>query len=274
MNMISAFADEIGDDLDLQISTLKANGVGNIELRSVWGKNVLLLSEDEVKEVKKRASDNGLGFSAIGSPLGKFPLEGDFNFQMEGLKRALDFAAILEAPYIRMFSFFMPEGQDPAQHRSQVIDWLSQMIREAEKTTIILAHENEKGIYGDTGNRCLDLYTTLQSKSFTGIFDFANFVQCNQHPYEDCWQKIQPYINYFHVKDALLGSGKVVPAGQGDGNVEIILREAYASGFSNFLTLEPHLSLAEANYGRTSPELFTTATSALKKILSKIGVGV
>lgn len=272
--MISAFADEIGDDLDLQISTLKANGVGNIELRSVWGKNVLLLSEDEVKEVKKRASDNGLGFSAIGSPLGKFPLEGDFNFQMEGLKRALDFAAILEAPYIRMFSFFMPEGQDPAQHRSQVIDWLSQMIREAEKTTIILAHENEKGIYGDTGNRCLDLYTTLQSKSFTGIFDFANFVQCNQHPYEDCWQKIQPYINYFHVKDALLGSGKVVPAGQGDGNVEIILREAYASGFSNFLTLEPHLSLAEANYGRTSPELFTTATSALKKILSKIGVGV
>ncbi len=272
MNMISAFADEIGDDLDLQIATLKANGIGNIELRGVWGKNVLQLSEAEVKEVKKRAADNGLGFSAVGSPLGKFPLDGDFTIQMEGLKKALDYAAILEAPYIRMFSFYIPQGQNPATVRTQVIDWLAHMIHEAEKTNIILAHENAKGIYGDTGKRCLDLYVTLESPSFTGVFDFANFVQCGQRPYEDCWLALQPYITYFHVKDALLATGKVVPAGQGDGDVEKILREAYLNGFSNFLTLEPHLSLAEASYGKTSPELFKTAADALKGILAKIGV--
>jgi hypothetical protein len=44
------------------------------------------------------------------------------------------------------------------------------------------------------------------------------------------------------------------------------------NGFNNFLTLEPHLSLAEANYGRTSPESFRTAVAALNGILGKIGI--
>jgi 3-dehydroshikimate dehydratase len=270
MVKISAFADEISDNLDEQISHLKANGVGYIELRGVWGKNVLALSEEEVRSVKQRASDNGIGFSAVGSPLGKYPLEGDFSMQMEGLKRALEYAEILEAPYIRMFSFWISPDEDASQYRTQVMDWLGQMIKEAEKTNIILAHENEKGIYGDTGERCLDLYTHLQSRSFTGIFDFANFVQCQQRPYQDCWRKLNPYISYFHIKDSMLESGKVVPAGQGDGDVEKILTEAFGNGFSNFLTLEPHLSLAEASFGRTTPDLFATAADSLHQILNRI----
>jgi len=270
MNKISAFADEISDDLSVQIENLKANGVDNIELRGVFGKNVLKLSENEIREVKKQASDNGLGFSAVGSPLGKFPLTGNFETQIEDLKKALDYAAILEAPYIRMFSFYIPKNEVPANSRSQVMDWLGRMVAEAEKTDIILAHENEKGIYGDTGDRCLDIYENIKSDSFTGVFDFANFVQCGQHPYNDCWKKVKQYISYFHIKDAIFETGKVVPAGYGDGDVEKILAEAFTEGFDNFLTLEPHLSLAEANFGKTSPELFKTAANALKDILSRI----
>ncbi len=272
MVKISAFADEISDNLDVQIENLKANGVSCIELRGVWGRNVMTLTEDEIREVKKRANDNGIGFSAIGSPLGKFPLDGDINEQIDGVKRAAHYAQILDAPYIRMFSFWIPAGEDPANHRSQVIDWLGKMIAEAEKTGIILAHENEKGIYGDTGERCLDLFATLRSKSFTGIFDFANFVQCEQRPYEDCWLRLRPYISYFHIKDALMGTGKVVPAGQGDGDVEKILNEAFTNGYDNFLTLEPHLSVAEASFGRTTPDLFKTASDALYDILNRVGV--
>jgi 3-dehydroshikimate dehydratase len=270
MIKISAFADEISDDLGEQVRHLKANGVGYIELRGVWGKNVLALTEEEVREVKRFARDQGIGFSAVGSPLGKYPLDQDFSFQMEGLKRALDYAQILEAPYIRLFSFWIPPGENPEQHRAQVMDWLGQMIAEAEKTDIVLAHENEKDIYGDTGERCLDLYTTLQSKAFAGIFDFANFVQCKQRPYQDCWPKLRPHIHYFHVKDVVMETGAVVPAGVGDGDVEKILAEAFANGFENFLTLEPHLSLAEVSYGRTSPDLFKTAASALQGILSRV----
>jgi sugar phosphate isomerase/epimerase len=273
MTRISAFADEISDNLDVQIEHLKANGVGYIELRGVRGKNVLALSEDEIRQVKQRAADQGIGFSAIGSPLGKFPLDGDFDQQIEGLKKAIQYAQILEAPYIRVFSFWIPRGSDPALYRSQVLDWLGKLVAEAEGSGIVLAHENEKDIYGDTGERCLDLYTSLRSPAFTGIFDFANFVQCDQQPYRDCWLKLRPFISYFHVKDALLGSGKVVPAGQGDGDVEKILGEAFAAGYDNFLTLEPHLSVAEASYGRTTPDLFRTAAQALNGILGRVKGG-
>lgn len=273
MVKISAFADEISDDLSTQIENLKMNGVGYIELRGVWGKNVLALTEDEIRLIKKQAADHGIGFSSIGSPLGKFPLDGDFNLQIEDLKKAIDYAHILEAPYIRIFSFWMPHGTDPARHRSQVMDWLGRMIAVAEGTGIVLAHENEKDIYGDTGDRCLDIFNNLQSPAFTGIFDFANFVQCNQRPYIDCWLKLKPFITYFHIKDALFGSGKVVPAGQGNGDIEKILGEAFAAGFDNFLTLEPHLSVAEISFGRTTPELFQTAASALKDILNRVTAG-
>ena len=267
MMRISAFADEISDDLGQQMYHLKKNGIGFIELRGVWGKNVLALSEEEVREVRQQADGEGLGLSAVGSPLGKFPIDGDFEDQMEGLKWALEIAQMLDAPYIRMFSFWMPPGEDPAAHRTQVMDWLGKMIAEAEKTPIILAHENEKGIYGDTAQRCLDLYSNLRSPAFTGVFDFANYLQCEQRPALDCWPLLKEHITYFHIKDARLDSGQVVPAGEGDGDLEQVLRDAFQNGFSNFVTLEPHLSVAAASYGRTTPELFETAVRALHRIL-------
>jgi sugar phosphate isomerase/epimerase len=270
MNKLSAFADEVSQDLDEEIEILQKNGVDNIELRGVWSKKVLTLSTEEVKQIKQKVSEAGMGFSAIGSPLGKFPLDGKLEDQLEDTKKAIEFATILEAPYIRIFSFHIPKGDDPAIHRSQVMDWLSAMIQEAEKSNVILAHENEKGIYGDTAKRCLDLYQNLSGPSFTGIFDFANFVQCEQRPYDDCWKILSEYITYFHIKDARWTDGHVVPAGEGDGDMEKILKEAYAQGYDNYLTLEPHLSVAEVNYGRTSVELFHTAVTSLKSILQRV----
>ena len=78
MIRLSAFADEISQDLNEQIAVLKKNGVGFIELRGVASKNVMALSDAEVRQVANAARDSGIGFSAIGSPIGKFPLEGDF----------------------------------------------------------------------------------------------------------------------------------------------------------------------------------------------------
>lgn len=271
MAKLSAFADEIGKDLDLQITTLKENGVANIELRGVWGKNVLSLEPQEIRRIKTAAEGNGIGFSAIGSPLGKFPLDDDFQKELDGLKRALDYAEQLGAPYIRLFSYYIPKGDDPASHRTHVLDWLSQLVEEAEKTSIILAHENESGIYGDIAERCLDIFENIRSSNFTGVFDFSNFVQQGQSPYEDCWSVLKEYISYFHIKDSRKSDKTVVPAGEGDGDVKRILQEAYENGFDGFLTLEPHLSKAAANYGQTSPELFRVAVDALNRVLRSIG---
>ena len=271
MPRLSAFADEISQDLNEQISVLKSIGVDNIELRGVWGKNVMELTTDQVRQIASEARANGMGFSSIGSPIGKFPLDGDFNQEIERVRKAAEFCGILGCNYIRIFSYYIPEGHTHEQHRSQVMDWLGRLIVEAEKAHVVLCHENEQRIYGDLGKYCLDLHRTLNSPHFRGVFDFANYVCCGEDPLAN-WPALKPYIEYFHVKDAKRDTLEMVPAGQGDGQIGTILADAARSGFDNFLTLEPHLSVAEKNWGRTTPDLFATATTALRGIMHTVGM--
>jgi len=267
MARLSAFADEIASDLHEQMAALSANEVHNIELRGVWGKNVLALSTREVRDIRAAADAEGIGFSSIGSPLGKFPLNGDFDQQLEGVRRALDYAQALDAPYVRLFSYYIPKGEEPSAHRAQVMDWLGQLAAEASKTPVKLAHENESGIYGDTGDRCLDLLRTINSPAFVACFDFANFVHCKQKPYEDCWTKLKGDVAYFHIKDMNRASGHVVPAGDGDGDVLRILGEAFQMGFDGFLSLEPHL---DKSYGETGPQRFAASVAGIRRVLDAL----
>lgn len=271
MAQLSAFADEISSDPSEQIAVLAANGVGNIELRGAWDKNVMEMTADEVGEIRRLAADNGIGFSSIGSPIGKFPLDGNFNEELERLKKSLEFCDILDCRYIRIFSYYVPEGDTHEQHRSQVIDWLGQLIEGVAGTGVTLCHENERLIYGDLGKYCADLHAALPSPQFRAVFDFANFIHCNEDPLDN-WPLLKPHLEYFHIKDSKADTLEMVPAGQGDGHIQEILADAAASGFDNFLTLEPHLSVAEKNWGRTSPDLFKTAADALKAVMQAAGM--
>jgi sugar phosphate isomerase/epimerase len=84
-----------------------------------------------------------------------------------------------------------------------------------------------------------------------------------------------------HIKDALFSDGSVVPAGYGDGNLEYILRELFASGYEGFLSLEPHLTVFDGfkdlENGEeitkkitNQTEAFELAHESLLKILDRI----
>ncbi|NLU41736.1 MAG: sugar phosphate isomerase/epimerase [Firmicutes bacterium] len=271
MVTLSAFADEVSSDLKEQMDILEAEGVKYIELRGVWGKNVKDLTDEEVSEIRAATSARGFGISAIGSPIGKFGINDDFHAHLQDFLRCVDIAKALNAKFIRIFSFYIPKGEDPAKYRADVMGKLKIMRDIARQEGVKLAHENEKHIYGDTGDRCADIMHELFSDDFCAIFDPANFVQCGQRPYEDAFVKLKGFVRYCHIKDAMLEDGRVVPAGEGDGDVKRVLSELIGSGYSGFLSLEPHLSVAEQSYGRTNPELFSTAAKALKRILNEIG---
>ena len=122
MFTISAFADEISPDPQKQVDVLKSCGVRHIEFRSIHGTNVLALSDDELARVAAALAARGVGVSSIGSPIGKIGIADDFAPHLEDFKRALHAAHTLDAPFIRIFSFFMPEGGDPARYRGEVLD--------------------------------------------------------------------------------------------------------------------------------------------------------
>ncbi|KRF03286.1 hypothetical protein ASG89_22760 [Paenibacillus sp. Soil766] len=86
---ITCFADEISHDLVEQMDVLQQEGITHLELRNVWGKNVLDLSDEELKKVREAAEARGFAISSIGSPLGKYPVVNDFAPQLEGLQRGI-----------------------------------------------------------------------------------------------------------------------------------------------------------------------------------------
>src|SRR5690348_4120369 len=153
---LSAFADEISPDLDVQLAALAAEEIRYIEFRGVWNKNVLDLSDAEIATVKAALAERGVGVSSIGSPIGKIKITDDFAPHLERFRRALQVAAMLDAPFVRIFSFFMPAGADQADHRDEVLARMRRLAQEAAGSGIGLLHENEKEIYGDTPERCLD----------------------------------------------------------------------------------------------------------------------
>ena len=264
---LSAFADEISPDLDQQLETLAGESIRHLEFRGVWKKNVLDLSDAEIESVKAALARSGVAVSSIGSPIGKISIADDFAPHLARFQRAIQVAHALEAPFIRIFSFFMPAGQDPARYRDEVLDRMGRLVQAAEGSGVMLVHENEKEIYGDTPARCLDILTQIDSPILRAAWDPANFVQCGVRPHSEGYDALRPFIAYVHVKDALLGSGQVMPAGQGDGELRETIAALRASGFDGFFSLEPHLASAGKFSGFSGPDLFKVAAQAFKDVL-------
>jgi 3-dehydroshikimate dehydratase len=258
---LAAFADEISPDLDTQIEHCRKNGVTHFELRSVAGQNVLDFSAALRREIKRKLAEAGLGVASIGSPIGKTKLSEPW---FEQFKIAVEVAEFFGAPFLRIFSYYEPEREEVMRRMRQKIEYLAGRAP-------ILIHENEKDIYGERGANCLDLMRTIRSPKLRFAFDFANFVQAGDNPLDN-WPSLKPYTVHFHVKDARTATGEVVPAGQGDGRIAEILKDAYARGYRGFLSLEPHLAQAGQFGGFTGPEQFKAAADALKKLCRENGI--
>jgi sugar phosphate isomerase/epimerase len=273
---LSAFADEIGPDLDEQIRVCKQNAVTHFELRGVYGKNVMDFDERLRGEIRAKLEANGLGVISIGSPIGKVAIDQPWPAHFDRFKRAVDLALFFNAPFIRLFSYYPAggEGKGPIDpHRDEVIDRFRRKCEYVASLPISMVHENEKGIFGDTGRRCLDLMQSVKHAKLRMAFDFANFIQVGEN-LPDNWRTLKPYVVHIHIKDARRGTGQVVPAGQGDGHIPEILKDAWDAGYRGFVSLEPHLKVAGHSHGETGPELFKVAADALKGICRRQGIAL
>lgn len=238
MNFLySGFADEADKAFDRQVAALKRNGYQHLEIRNVNGKKLTDVTLNEAKEMASILADNGLSVWSMGSPIGKMKVDADWQAHLDTYRHALDMAGVLGTHRIRLFSFFMPKNDDPANWKNWALDKLAVIAEIAKEYGVIPCHENEKGIYGDIAARCLEIHQALPE--IKAVFDPANFVQCGQDTLT-AWELLHPYVEYMHVKDALK-NGVVVPAGQGLGNVKAIIAK-YAAQGGKVLSLEPHLT--------------------------------
>jgi sugar phosphate isomerase/epimerase len=273
MIRLSAFADEIAAGLDEQVAVLLDEGIRHLDLRGVWGRNVLDLDDAQVADVRRTLAERGIQVSAIGSPIGKVPIDSPFDAHLARFSHAVHLAHIFETPYIRIFSFYPPDAEptaDPGTWRDEVLRRLRELTAQARAGGLTLLHENEKEIYGDTIARCVDLLHSIEDPHFMAILDPANFIQCAQTPYPDSYEALRHWIRYVHVKDAREDGAVVVP-GEGLSRWPDLLARLRADGYNGFFSLEPHLEAAGRYAGYSGPDRFRQASQALQTLLRTIG---
>ena len=269
---LSGFIDEISDDFSLQCKIASGLGLRYVEVRSAWGTNILDLDSGQLSKLRETLAEYELKVSSIGSPIGKISIDDEFPPHLERMRHAVEVAEALEAPYIRIFSFFIPAGVDPDSRRDEVLSRMAALADVAAGADVILVHENEKEIYGDVPRRCLDIVTSVSSPRLQLAWDPANFVQVGVRPFTEGYALLRPHVGYIQIKDALLADATVVVAGAGDGEVAETIRALRADGFDGFFSLEPHLGEYTAYGALSGPELFTNAWKAFTDILTSEGI--
>ena len=277
--VISAFADEASPDLKEQIRICSVAGVGHIEMRGVNGKNISDLSAGEAAEIKKQLAAAGIGVSAAGSPFGKIGIDDDFAPHLEKFKRTVEVSHILGTSLMRIFSFYIPGGEEPSRYKSAVVERLGELIGAADG--IKLCHENESDIFGESPERCRELFDEFGGK-LALVFDPANFVY-RGYDVESAYELLEEGIEYFHIKDCVGANKKIVPAGRGDGKIGWILGRFEKKNGDTFVSVEPHLKIFEGFAGLekeakrtfkdefeydTNEQAFVAAVTALKNILN------
>ena len=260
--VLTGFADEAAPDLAGQVRALVRNGLSHVEARQLDGQNVGDITPEKAREVARTFADAGIGTSCIGSPIGKIDLKDPLPPHLEKLRRVCETARTLGTRRIRVFSFYLPKGVAPATCREEVVDRLGRLLDVAAAADCVLLHENERFVYGETWERCLELYRTFGDR-LRCILDPGNFVVCDVDPWAAA-QALLPWVDYLHVKDAHMADHRIVPAGEGDARFPEILELVATKGGEHFLSLEPHLALG--------PELdaeaaFDLAVAALRRLL-------
>lgn len=277
--ILSGFTDEYADSFDQQLLAAEKFGFDSIELRHADGRNVSEMTRAQVRQIKRKLDDRGLGVSAIGSPLGKIRLDEDLGAHMELAKRLFDMANFLGTANVRIFSFYPAQGQDPLERKARTLDALERLCLLARSYGVTLCHENEANIYGDTPQRCRELLEHFDGE-MKCVFDMGNFVLEQAEPYPGGYALLKDYIAYFHIKDALK-AGAVVPPGKGEAKIrEILDAHRRFSRKDTVLTIEPHLqtfSGLNALVGRDfenpyqykdAPTAFENAVVKLKELIS------
>lgn len=272
MIRLSAFADEIAVEPQEQMDVLRAQGISALDMRSVWGTNVLNLTDQQAKTLQQMLAERNITVAAIGSPIGKVAITAPFAEEVQRFERALELAQVFQTPFVRIFSFYLPsEHRERAAEvwRGEVLARLSELTARARAAGCVLLHENEKGIYGDTVARCVDILESINDPHLRQAFDPANFLQCGQLPYPVAYGALRPWLGAVHVKD-MRADGSLVAAGEGLARWPELLQQLRADGYDGVLTLEPHLADAGQFQGFSGPALFRYASQALQGLLHEM----
>lgn len=239
--VLSAFGDEIDDDVDTQLDRLAEFDIRYLEMRTAWGKKSADLDDQEIERLATACRTRSMGVSCIGSRIGKSPITEPLEATLAELGRILDLAERLSTKLVRIFSFRPPAGRE-AEHVDESLSRLKALAEVAGARGVVLVMENETGTVGDIPERCRTLLQGVDSPSLRFVWDIGNFPHRGVERAVDLgWPLLGRYVAHVQVKDTRLADRAMTVAGAGDGQALELLGKLRDDGYRGFLALEPHL---------------------------------
>ena len=254
----TGFADEASADLDRQIEATKALGWENIETRALLGKNLGTISDEEFELVRRKLEESGVHFNCYGSAVANWanPITESPEKSYQEMRTALPRMQKLGTKLIRIMSFAVPAELKPRamEYFDEVVKRLAVIVKMAEDAGVVCVHENCMNWGGLSYEHTLRLCDKFASSpSFRLVFDTGNPVFNDdirgKAPYrkQSSWEfykNVREFIAYIHIKDAKWNGEQPVYtfAGEGWGEVERILADAFATGYDGGISIEPHMN--------------------------------
>jgi len=281
---LSVITDEISEDLGhaLEVAS-KEFGLGYVELRSMWKKNIITLDEKETAEVRRLLEKFGLKVTDIASPLFKADWPGapaskyspknpqfgaDYSFaqQAEVLERSIAAAKALGTDRVRCFDFWRLD--DPKPFREAIDSKLRDTAAQVAKQNITLLLENEFGCNTATGAEAGRTLRALESPNLKLNWDPGNAAYRGEMAFPDGFRNIpKERIGHVHCKDvARKADGSFEWAAMGRGIIDFVgqFRALAEAGYSGTMSLETHWRGAG-----TSEESTRQSFAGMKELLGK-----
>ena len=281
---VSVINDEISQDFGHVCEVASHEfGMGWIELRGMWKKNIVNLDEREVAEGRSLIEKYQLRVTDIASPLFKTDWPGapkskyseaknfnaafDWKQQDEVLERAVEMAKAFSTDRVRCFDFWRLEDQAP--YRAAINDKLREAAEKAAKKNIILVLENEHACNTATGAEAAKVLSAVQSPAFMLNWDPGNAVLQGEIPFPDGYKLLpKDRIGHCHCKDAVKKGSKYDWAPMGGGLIDWVgqFRALKADGYRLAVSLETHW-----NGGGSPEESSRKSWAGMKKLLEEAG---
>jgi sugar phosphate isomerase/epimerase len=284
---IAVINDEISQDFGRACEIAAQEfGMGWIELRGMWNKNVVSLDAKEIQEARRILEKYRLRVTDIASPLFKVDWPGapkskfspkrdqfnaDFTFdqQDEVLERSIELTRAFQTDRVRCFDFWRLGDQSP--YRKDIDARLRDAAAKAGKHAVVLVLENEMSCNTGTGAEAARTLQAVQSPHLLLNWDPGNAYERGETPYPDGYQLLpKNRLGHCHCKDAVkkesgegyewaaMGHGRI----DWDGQFRALKRDGYQLAVS----LETHWR------GAGGPEESTRQSWAgMKDLLQKTG---
>lgn len=255
----SVLSDEISQDFARACEVASRRfGLKQIELRSLWNKNVLGLDSNETAETLRLLKRFDLRVTAIASPLFKVDWPGapkppigerrdqfnanfTFDQQDEVLDRSVGLARTFGTTLVRCFDFWRIENQAP--HRQAMNETLTRAAEKAGQSGVTLVLENEFACNTATASEAASVLSSVPSRFFMLNWDPGNAAMGGETPFPNGYALLpKERIGHCHCKDVIRANGNPHWAAVGQGSIDWVgqFRSLIRDGYSGAISLETH----------------------------------